>query len=100
MRFLFRRVSFVAALGIVLASVGTLSAVAMPPGTNGQRAFARFNPALGEFGDLQAYVVNPDGNGSGQRLVGPNDPGDDPAWFPDGVHIATGGSPALPGGGS
>jgi Tol biopolymer transport system component len=98
MRFLFRRVSFVAALAVVLASVGALPAAARPPGTNGQLAFARFNPALGEFGDFQAYVVDPDG--SGQRLVGPNDSGEDPAWFPDGVHIATGGSPALPGGGS
>ena len=96
MRFLFRRVSFVAALAVVLVSLGALPAAARPPGTNGQITFGRFNPALG---DTQVYVVNPDG--TGQRLVqGPTDVGEVPRWFPDGAHIATGGSPALPGGGS
>src|SRR6266704_3109911 len=61
---------------------------ASPRGTNGQIAFARFNPDLG---DTQVYVVNPDG--TGQRLVqGPTDTGEGPRWFPDGTHIATGGS--------
>jgi TolB protein len=96
MRFLFRRVSFVTALAVVLVSLGALPAAARPPGTNGQITFARFNAALN---DTQVYVVNPDG--TGQRLVqGPADIGEGPRWFPDGAHIATGGSPALPGGGS
>jgi Tol biopolymer transport system component len=95
MRFLFRRVSFVAALAVVLVSLGALPAAARPPGTNGQITFARFNPTLG---DTQVYVVNPDG--TGQRLVqAPTDTAECPTWFPDGAHIATCGSP-LPGGGS
>jgi WD40-like Beta Propeller Repeat len=83
-------------VGLVCAAVAALPAAARPPGTNGQITFARFNPALG---DTQVYVVNPDS--TGQRLVqGPTDIGEGPRWFPDGAHIATGGSPALPGGGS
>ena len=39
-------------------------AAARPTGSNGQIAFARFNPALG---DTQAYVINPDG--TNERLV-------------------------------
>ena len=63
---------------------------------NGQITFARFNPTLG---DTQVYVVNPDG--TGERLVqAPTDTAECPQWFPDGAHIATCGSPALPGGGS
>lgn len=70
----------VAAIALSVAAAG-----AAPRGTNGQIAFARFNPDLG---DTQVYVVNPDG--TGQRLVqGPNDTGEGPAWFPDGSHIAT-----------
>ena len=96
MRFLFSgRVRLVALLAVAVAAMAAFPAAARPPGTNGQITFARFNPTLG---DTQVYVVNPDGNG--QRLVqGPNDVGEVPQWFPDGAHIATGGS-SRPGGGS
>jgi WD40 repeat protein len=90
MRFRFRRVSFIAALAVVLASVGALPAAATPPGTNGQITFARFNPTLG---DTQVYVVNPDG--TGQRLVqAATDTGGCPTWSPDGTRIATCGDPS------
>jgi Tol biopolymer transport system component len=76
--------------GLLIAlAVGAGIAGASPPGKNGQITFARFNPALG---DTQVWVVNPDG--SHERLVqGPTDTGECPAWFPDGIHIATCGSP-------
>jgi Tol biopolymer transport system component len=96
MRFLFSgRAHLAVLLAVALAAVAAISAAASPPGTNGQIAFARFNPTLD---DTQVYVVNPDG--TGQRLVqAPSDIGESPHWFHDGAHIATGGSPA-PGGGS
>src|SRR5438132_2461496 len=96
MRFLFGgRAHLAVLLAVALAAVAAVSAAASPPGTNGQIAFARFNPRLG---DTQVYVVNPDG--SGQRLIqAPTDTGEGPQWFPDGAHIATGGS-SRPGGGS
>jgi TolB protein len=84
------------ALLLALVAVFALPASASPRGMNGQIAFARFNPLLG---DTQVYVVNPDG--TGQRLAqGPTDTGECPAWFPDGIHVATCGAPDLPGGGS
>lgn len=84
------------ALLVALAAVFALPASARPRGVNGQIAFGRFNPLLG---DQQVYVVNPDG--TGQRLVqAPTDIGESPTWFPDGIHVATGGAPDLPGGGS
>src|SRR5439155_13504902 len=96
MRCLFSgRIRLLVLLAVTLAGATALQAGARPPGTNGQIAFGRFNPALG---DTQVYVVNPDG--SGQRLVqGPTDIGEGPQWFPDGAHIATGGS-SRPGGGA
>jgi Tol biopolymer transport system component len=73
---------------VALAAVFALPAGASPRGMNGQITFARFNADLG---DTQVYVVNPDG--TGQRLVqAPTDTGEGPRWFPDGAHIATGGS--------
>src|SRR5262245_8287484 len=88
------RVRFVVLLPVALAAVTAVSAAAAPRGTNGQIAFARFNPAVD---DTQVYVVNP--NGTGQRLVqGPTDIGEAPSWFPDGAHIATWRD--QPGGGS
>jgi TolB protein len=70
---------------VVIAGV----AGAKPRRANGQIAFARGNPALG---DSQVYVANPDG--SHERLVqGPTDTGECPRWFSDGTHIATCGSP-------
>lgn len=86
----------VLALLIALAAVFALPAGASPRRVNGMLAFARFNPAID---DTQAYVINPDG--TGERFVqGPTDHGEGPAWFPDGLHIATGGASDLPGGGS
>ncbi|HEU5242899.1 MAG TPA: hypothetical protein VFU33_00735 [Gaiellaceae bacterium] len=79
-------------------ALGAAAAGAAPRGINGQIAFGRFNPDLG---DTQVYVVNPDG--TGQRLVqGPNDTGEGPTWFPDGSHLATfdGMAPDLPFGGA
>jgi len=96
MRFLFSgRVHLAVLLAAALAAVAVVSAAAAPRRANGQIAFGRFNPTLG---DTQVYVVNPDG--TGQRLVqAPTDIGESPTWFPDGAHIATGGS-SRPGGGS
>ena len=94
MRFLNRRVRFIALVTVALAAVAAVSAAAAPRGLNGQIAFARFNPTLG---DTQVYVVNPDG--SGQRLVqAATDPGECPTWVPDGAHIATCGAPDRAGG--
>lgn len=76
--------------GVLLAlAVGAGVAGARPPGTNGQIAFARFNPALG---DTQLYVINPDGTHE-RRVQGPNDAAECPKWFSDGAQIATCGSP-------
>ena len=69
--------------------VAALPAAAKRPGTNGQITFGRFNPALG---DTQVYVINPDG--LHERLIqAATDTGENPRWFPDGTHIATGGAP-------
>lgn len=86
-------------LVVALAAVFVLPASARPRGVNGQIAFGEFNPVLGDGGDTQVNVINPDG--TGQRLVqGPTEAGETPHWFPDGVHVATGGAFDLPGGGS
>jgi hypothetical protein len=56
---------------------------------NGQIAFARFNPVLG---DTQLYVVNPDGNG--ERLAQPStDTLECPQWSPDSTLISGCGGP-------
>jgi Tol biopolymer transport system component len=84
------------ALFVALAAVFALPASARPRGVNGQLVFGQFNPLLG---DTQVNVINPDG--TGQRLVqGPTETGEGPSWFPDGIHVATGGAPDQPGGGS
>jgi len=84
------------ALLIALAAVFALPASARPRGMNGQLAFGLFNPLLG---DTQVNVINPDG--TGQRLVQPpTETGEGPRWFPDGIHVATGGAFDIPGGGS
>jgi len=85
------------AVFFALAAVFVLPAGASPRGVNGQLAFGLFNPVLG---DQQVYVVNPDGVGGARLVQGPNDIGESPMWFPDGIHVATGGAPDLPGGGS
>jgi len=77
-----------------LAAVFALPASASPRGMNGQIAFGRFDPGLG---DTQVYVVNPDGTGE-RPIQGPTDVGEVPRWFPDGAHIAA--CCDLPGGGA
>jgi Tol biopolymer transport system component len=90
------RTLLIALLTIAAAALAALPAAARPPGTNGELTFSRFNPALD---DTQAYVINPDG--THERIIqGLTEPGEQPRWFPDGAHIAIGGSPALPGGGT
>jgi Tol biopolymer transport system component len=80
----------------VLAAVFALPASASPRGVNGQLAFGLFNPLLG---DTQVNVINADG--TGQRLVqGSTETGELPRWFPDGIHVATGGAFDQPFGGS
>jgi TolB protein len=98
MRFLLaRRVGLLALLALtVVGLVAALPAGAAPRRANGMLVFARYNPAID---DTQAYVINPDGLGE-QFIQGPTDHGESPAWFPDGIHIATGGASDLPGGGS
>jgi TolB protein len=91
MRFLFSgRVRLVVLLAVVLGAMAATPVAASPTHANGQIAFARNNPALG---DQQLYVVNPDG--SGQRLVeAPTDTAECPFWSPDGTRIATCGGPS------
>jgi hypothetical protein len=64
-------------------------AQAQEPGPNGQIAFVRGNPALG---DSQTYTVNPDG--SHERLLHPG-VGEVARWSPDGSKIAEPGSPTI-----
>jgi Tol biopolymer transport system component len=71
-----------------LAAVGG-PAQAQEPGPNGQIAFVRGNPALG---DSQTYTVNPDG--SHERLLHPG-VGEVPRWSPDGNKIAEPGNPTI-----
>jgi TolB protein len=73
------------AIVALLATVATVAAVAKPGGPNGEIAFARFNPALG---DTQVWVVNPDGSNE-HRVQGGTDAGECPKWSPDGSRIAT-----------
>jgi Tol biopolymer transport system component len=99
MRFLLSRRGRVLALLAVLVAVAAVFAFpasARPRGVNGQLAFGQVNPLLG---DTQVNVINPDG--TGQRLVqGPTETGEFPRWFPDGIHVATGGAFDQPFGGS
>jgi Tol biopolymer transport system component len=78
----------------VALAVSVGLAEARPGGSNGQIAFARFNPTLG---DTQVYVINPDG--THERLIqGSADTGECPTWFADGAHIAVCGVPGRSGG--
>jgi Tol biopolymer transport system component len=71
-----------------LAAVGG-PAQAQEPGPNGQIAFSRGNPALG---DTQTYIVNPDG--SQEHLLHPGT-GEVPRWSPDGSKIVEIGNPTI-----
>jgi Tol biopolymer transport system component len=86
--------TLVCVTAVLAVSAGIASAAPRHP--DGQLAFGLFNPLLW---DTQVYVINPDG--TGQRLVqGPTETGENPAWFPDGIHVATGGAFDRPNGGS
>ena len=80
------RVAVVAALA-GLAVLFAISAGAAPRGANGQIAFDRFDPTLGE---PLIYTVNPDGSHEHQVLPLP---AGGPTWSPDGSRIATNGWP-------
>ncbi len=83
------RTFLVLAVAAAIAAMTAVTAFATPRGSNGQIAFARFNPALG---DTQVWVVNPDG--SKEHLVqAASDTGECPRWSPDGARIATCGNP-------
>ena len=75
------------ALLAALAALTAIPAGARPRGVNGQIAFARFDPALG---DSVFYTINPDG--SQEHLVLPF-AAECPHWSPDGTLIATCGDP-------
>jgi Tol biopolymer transport system component len=87
--------SFAAFLALV--AVFALPAGASPRGVNGQLAYGLYNPLLQ---DTQVYVINPDGVGGGRLVQGPTETGEEPRWFPDGIHVATGGAFDQPFGGS
>src|SRR4051794_464778 len=74
---------------LVALAVSAGIAGARPAGSNGQIAFGRFNPAVG---DTQLYVINPDGTHE-RAVLGPTDTVECPKWFSDGAHIAGCGSP-------
>jgi TolB protein len=59
------------------------SAGASPRGTNGQIAFAQFDPALG---DTVPYTINPDGTHK-QQVPTPTVTGEGPRWSPDGTRL-------------
>jgi TolB protein len=82
------RTSIAVLAGVVaLLAVSVTSAVANPQGPNGQIAFGRFDPILG---DTVFYTVNPDGSHERQLLPLPLGC---PRWSPDGTRIATCGGP-------
>jgi Tol biopolymer transport system component len=67
---------------VVLTVVAVVPAAARPPGVNGQIAFGRFDPLIG---DTVLYAVNPDGSHEHpllqQGLEGAR-------WSPDGTRVA------------
>lgn len=72
----------VAMMLLGLVGVGQQVGAATPQ-ANGQLAFGLFNKLLR---NTQVNVINPDG--TGQRLVqGPTGTGEEPRWFPDGIHV-------------
>jgi Tol biopolymer transport system component len=81
-----RRYMCLAALA-ALAALSVLPAEARAPELNGQIAFARFDPVLG---DSVFYTVNPDGSHEHQVLPLPLEC---PHWSPDGSRIASCGAP-------
>jgi Tol biopolymer transport system component len=83
MRFLFRRVSFVAALAVVLASLGALPAAAKVGGQNGRIVFSRFTA---DFQDSSTYILD-SGGGDPQPLF-PLFTSSDAHWSPDGTEVA------------
>jgi Tol biopolymer transport system component len=84
-----RKQIVLASLAVVagLAALTAFPAGATPRRMNGQIAFARFDPALG---DSRFYTINPDG--SHERRVLPRAL-ECPHWSPDGTLIASCGDP-------
>src|SRR5215212_2844364 len=82
------RTSIAVLAGVVaLLAVSVTPAVAKPGGPNGQIAFGRFDPLLG---DTVFYTINPDGTHERQLLPLPLEC---PRWSPDGTRIASCGGP-------
>lgn len=69
---------------VLLTALTALPASARPRGTNGQIAFARFDPSLG---DTVAYTINPDGTHE-QQVPTPQVTAELPRWSPDGTRLA------------
>jgi Tol biopolymer transport system component len=69
---------------VLVAALTALPAGAKPTRANGQIAFARFDPALG---DTVSYTINPDGTHE-QQVPTPTVTGEGPRWSPDGTRLA------------
>jgi Tol biopolymer transport system component len=69
---------------VLAAALTPLPAGAKPTGANGQIAFARFDPALG---DTVAYTINPDGTHE-RQLPTPTVTAEAPHWSPDGSRLS------------
>jgi Tol biopolymer transport system component len=76
-------VAVVVVLSWVMLAAGGGGAGATTPGTNGQVAFSRYDP---ELGDSVTYVANPDGTGQWELLPGYTS--GSPYWSPDGRYVA------------
>lgn len=68
---------------VLVAALTAMPAAASPRGGNGQIAFARFDPALG---DTVAYTINPDGTHE-QQVPTPQVTAELPRWSPDGTRL-------------
>jgi len=83
MRFVFGRGSLVAALAVVLVSLGALPAAAKVGGQNGQIVFSRFTE---DFSDSSTYIVN--SGGGDPRPLFPLSTSSSAHWSPNGTEIA------------
>src|SRR6516164_7129859 len=67
----------------VAGAIVAMPAEASPRGTNGEIAFARFDPTLG---DTVAYTINPDGTHE-QQISTPSLTAELPRWSPNGTRL-------------